>query len=98
MILKLREAHISNLEKARQDEGFPDLETETIVSLTARLVFDMHVCYGNNRNLPGILLILHIFFVCAIFIWLNTGIIVTLGQYHMINFETMGINVAFNIE
>ena len=32
MILRLREAHISNLEKARQDEGFPDLETETIVS------------------------------------------------------------------
>ena len=43
MILKLREAHISNLEKARQDEGFSDLETETIVSLTARLLFDKHV-------------------------------------------------------
>ena len=32
MILRLREAHISNLEKARKDEGFSDLESETIVS------------------------------------------------------------------
>ena len=93
MILKLREAHISNLEKARQDEGFPDLETETIVSLTARLIFDMHMCYGNNRTLSGISLILCIFFVRTIFTWLNTG---TLGQYHMINFEIMGINFAFD--
>ena len=41
MILKLREAHISNLEKSRQDEGFSDLETETIVST---LLIITYVC------------------------------------------------------
>jgi len=31
MILRLREAHINNLEKARSAEGVSDLEAETIV-------------------------------------------------------------------
>jgi len=43
MILRLREAHISNLEKARSAEGVTDLEAETIVR-AIYLCVDTIVC------------------------------------------------------
>ena len=69
MILRLREAHINNLEKARSAEGVSDLEAETIVC-TSCVCFvclcTIHILYLYERHvLCHLCLLDNFFFFCC---------------------------------
>ena len=93
MILRLREAHISNLEKARQDEGF-DLETETIVSaymymghFIIMITIIMIVSYSLFSSLTVICSYIH---MCNIITWLRHLYLTVISlTIHLFNFHSL---------